>query len=127
MTHDRPLSDVLQDILASLQEMIRAEVRLAKAELTDEAKHVAISSLWVVAGVVSGLAALSFGLWSAAYGLGHVMPMWGATLSVAFALAIVATVSAVTGLRKWRAVRLGPERTIETVKENVEWLKRSRK
>ena len=125
MPPDRPLSEVLQDILGSLQEMIRAEVRLAKAELTDDAKHVAISSLWVVGGAVCGLAALSFGLWSAAYGLGHVMPMWGATLSVALVLAIVATVSAVTGLRKLRAVRLGPERTIETVKENVEWMKRS--
>ena len=127
MPSDRPLSDVLQDILGSLQEMIRAEVRLAKAELTDDAKHVAISSLWVAGGVVCGLAALSFGLWSAAYGLGHVLPMWGATLSVALVLAIVATVSAVTGLRKLRGVRLGPERTLETVKENVEWLKRSSK
>ena len=127
MPSDRPLSDVLQDILGSLQEMIRAEVRLAKAELADDAKHVAISSLWVVGGVVCGLTALSFGLWSAAYGLGHVMPMWGATLSVALVLAIVAAVSAVTGLRKLREVRLGPERTIETVKENVEWLKRSSK
>ena len=54
MPPDRPLSDVLQDILGSLQEMIRAEVRLAKAELTDDAKHVAISSLWVVGGVVCG-------------------------------------------------------------------------
>jgi hypothetical protein len=127
MPRDRPLSDVLQDILGSLQEMIRAEVRLAKAELTDDAKHVAISSLWVVGAAVGGLAALSFGLWSAAYGLGHVMPMWGATLSVALVLAIVATASAVTGLRNWREVRLGPERTIETVKENVEWMKRSSK
>jgi cytochrome c biogenesis protein CcdA len=73
------------------------------------------------------LAALSFGLWSAAYALGSVIPMWGATLGLALVLASVATVSAVTGLRKLRELRLGPERTIETVKENVEWLKRSSK
>ena len=127
MPPDRPLSDVLQDILGSLQEIIRAEVRLAKVELTDDAKHVAVSSLWLVAGAVCGSAALSFGLWSGAYGLGHVMPMWGATLIVALVMAVVTTVTAVTGLHKLRQVRPGPERTIATVKENLEWMKRSSK
>jgi uncharacterized membrane protein YqjE len=125
MPPDRPLSDVLQDILGSLQEMVRAEVRLAKVELTDDAKSVAVSSVWLVAGAVCGSAALSFGLWSSAYGLGHVMPMWGATLIVALVMAVLATVTAVTGLYKLRQVRPGPERTIATVKENLEWMKRS--
>jgi uncharacterized membrane protein YqjE len=34
---DRSLSDVLQDILRNVQEMVRSEVRLAKTEIREEA------------------------------------------------------------------------------------------
>ena len=38
MTVDRSLSDVLQDLLRNLQEIVRSEVRLAKTELRDRGK-----------------------------------------------------------------------------------------
>ena len=37
MTGDRSVSDVLQDILRNVQEILRSEVRLAKAEIRQEA------------------------------------------------------------------------------------------
>ena len=39
MNQERAISDVLQDILRNLQEIVRSEVRLAKAEIRDEARQ----------------------------------------------------------------------------------------
>lgn len=125
MTPDRSLSEVLQDIVHSLQDIVRAEVRLAKVELKADARDVAVSGIWLVAGAACAVLALSFGLWSAVFALAEVMPLWGATLVVAAALAAIGVVMVSVGRRKARQVRPLPERTIATVKENLEWIKRS--
>ena len=43
MAEDRSVSDVLQDILRNLQDMVRSEIRLAKVEIREEARR-AVSS-----------------------------------------------------------------------------------
>lgn len=125
MTPARSFSDVLQDIVHSLQEIIRAEVRLAKVEITDDARDLVRSGLWLVAAAACVMLAVGLGLWSAVYVLARAMPMWGATLVVAAVLAMVGAVLANVGLRKARQWRPWPERTIATVKENLEWIKPS--
>lgn len=122
---ERSMSDVLQDILKSLQTIVRAEARLAKVELKQEASELAFSSVWLLTGGVLGLFALAFALWGGVYGLAEVMPMWGASLTAALVLAVVSWILMNVGLRKAKEVRPVPERTIETMKENLEWLKPS--
>ena len=39
MAENQAVSEVLQDILRNLQEMVRSEVRLAKVEIRDEPKR----------------------------------------------------------------------------------------
>lgn len=122
---ERSLTDVLQDILKSLQHIVRAEARLAKVELKQEASEFARSSVWLLTGAVLGVIALGFALWSGVYGLAVIMPMWAAALTAALILAIAAWAMVSTGLRKVKDVSPVPERTIETMKENLEWLKPS--
>jgi hypothetical protein len=55
------------------------------------------------------------------------MSMWAATLVVAVALAGLASVLLVVGRRRFKRLRPIPERTVETVKENLEWMKPSTK
>ncbi len=123
MDGGRSVVDVLQDILRNLQEIVRAEVRLARVEIRDEAKRAASSGTWIAAGVVGALSAWIFLLWTAAYLLATNMAMWAATLVVAVVLAGIATVLVVVGIRRVKRIRPLPQQTIESVKENLEWMK----
>ena len=127
MAVDRTFSDVLQDILRNLQEIVRSEVRLAKAEIRDEAVQAGSSALWVAAGAVAALCAWMFLSWTAVYALAAFMSMWAATLAVAVTLAIVAGVLLVIGVRLFKRIQPIPARTVETLKENLEWMKQSTK
>ena len=110
MPGDRSVSDVLQDILRNVQDILRSEVRLAKAEIRQEAMQAASSALWVTCGVVGALSAWMFLLWTAAYALAAILPMWAATLVIAVAMAGAGGVLIVAGLRKFTRITPMPER-----------------
>ena len=127
MTGDRSLSDVLQDVLRNVQDILRSELRLAKAEISQEATKAASSALWVAVGIVGVLSAWMFLLWTAAYALAAILPMWAATLAIAAAMAGAGSVLIAIGLRRFTHVHPIPERTIESLKENLEWMKQPTK
>jgi uncharacterized membrane protein YqjE len=124
---ERSVSDVLQDILRNLQDMVRSEIRLAKVEIREEGRRAVSSSVWIAAGVVAAVSAWIFVLWALAYALGTRMPMWAATLVVAIAMAAAAAVLLMGGIRKIKRIQPIPERTVESVKENLEWMKQPTK
>ena len=123
MSEGRTVSDVLHDILQNLQEMVRSEIRLAKVEIREEAKRAISSGVWIATGAVSAASALMFLLWTLAYALATRMPLWAATLVVAVVMAGVASALIMGGLRRAKRVQPMPERMIESVKENIEWMK----
>ena len=123
MAAERSVSDVVQDILRNVQEILRSEVRLAKAEIRHEATKAAASALWLTVGVVGVLSAWMFLLWTAAYALATILPMWAATLVIAVAMAAAGGVLIAAGLRRFTHITPMPERTIESLKENLEWMK----
>lgn len=117
----RSMGEVVKDIIANVQDMIRSEIRLARAELREEGtRSVAAAKL---IGIGAGLALLAAGfiLVSIAQLLALVMPAWLATLVVGAVLGIAGMVM----LSKGRARFTVPKatKTIDNVKENVEWMK----
>lgn len=127
MAGDRPISAVFQDILQNTQEIIRSEVSLAKAELREEASKAVSSALLVIGGAIVGSLASVFALWTIVFALALSWPMWAASLLVAAALAAVGGVLLAMGVRRLTRVHPIPERTVETMKENVEWVRASSK
>lgn len=123
MATERSFAVVLQDIMRNVQEIIRAEVRLAKAEIREEASKAFSSMVWVMVGAVCAVFALTFLLWTAVYALGLVWPMWAATLAVGAVLGIAGAVFLTSGISRMKQVNPTPERTVETIKENVAWVK----
>src|ERR1700682_3918892 len=57
---DRSLSDVFQDIIRNVQEIVRSEVRLAKTEIREEAARAKSPTLLLGAGVVTAIFAMLF-------------------------------------------------------------------
>ena len=127
MAADRSVTHVLQDILRNVQDILRSEVRLAKAEIRQEATQAATSALWMTVGVVGLLSAWMFFLWTAVYLLATVVPIWVATLVIAVAIAGAGGVVLRTGLRRFARIKPMPERTIESLQENLEWMKQPTK
>jgi uncharacterized membrane protein YqjE len=124
---DRSLSDVLQDVIRNVQEIVRSEVRLAKAEIREEAAKTKSATLLLGAGAVTAIFATLFLLLMIVHALALVMPSWAAALIVGAALAVVAGVTLPAGIRRFKLIHPTPERTVETIKENVEWAKQHTK
>lgn len=120
-SRERPIGELVRDIIANVQDMVRSEVRLAKAEIKEETSKTAQGAAYLAVGGTLALYALGFVLVAVAQALNLVMPTWAAALIVAVALGITAAV--LMGKGRERLHVPTPEKTIENVKENVEWMK----
>jgi uncharacterized membrane protein YqjE len=123
MSTDRSIADVLKDIVANVQHIIRAEVRLAKIEARDELTKMKRGALFFVIAGLLGTLAVGVALLAAVYGLSLVMPPWGAALVVAAVTAVVAAICAGTGVKSLKRVTLPPPKTVATIQENIQWAK----
>ncbi|MBV9779319.1 MAG: phage holin family protein [Acidobacteriaceae bacterium] len=121
--NSRSIADVLQDILANVQTIIRSEVRLAKTEVTEEATKAARAAGVMAGGAVAALFTVWLLLLTILFALATVMPMWGAALLLFALMAVVTVLLLMAGKKRFKAVHATPEKTIETMKENVEWVK----
>jgi uncharacterized membrane protein YqjE len=122
MHAERPLSAVLHDIAGNVQNIVRAELRLAKTEVTAEVTRAGSAGLMVGLGILMlGISAL-FALLAIVYALSLIMPSWAAALIVAAGEGLMAAVFVSLGIKRFRNTRAAP-RTRESIKENVEWAK----
>ena len=127
MAEERSIAVVLQDILRNVQDMVRAELRLAKVEVREEIRRAVFSGAWIAAGSVGAVSAWTFVLWTVAYGLATRMPMWAATLVVAVVMGVAAAALIMGGIQRIKRIQPIPERTVESVKENLAWMKQPTK
>jgi uncharacterized membrane protein YqjE len=125
--NERSFSDLFQDIVRDLQEIVRSEVRLAKTEIRDEAVKTKAALLLLAAGAMASTFAVLFLLLTIVYALSRIMPDWAAALIVGAALAATAGVLLNVGLKRFKQIHPTPERTVETIKENVQWVKQQTK
>jgi len=118
---DRSAADLVRDIISNVQEMVRSEVKLAKAEFREETTKTLSGAKKMAIAAGAGLFALTFVLWSVAMLLARVLPEWVATLLVGVVLGAVAGVLYSKARGEVQIPK--PEKTIENIKENVEWMK----
>jgi uncharacterized membrane protein YqjE len=119
----RSMAEVLQDIVGNIQDIFRSEFRLAKAEIQEETAKAVHSGIPLAIGGLLSLYALGFILLAIVHGLSTVMEPWLASLIVGIAVLVVSMALIAAGRKRLKQVRVVPEKTIETVKENVQWAK----
>ena len=119
-----PIGAVVHRLSEQLPELIRSELRLAQAELTEKGKQAGVGvGLFSAAGLVAlyGVAAL---LATAVIALDLALPLWLSALIVTVALFAVAGVAALMGKKKVsQATPAAPEKAIAGLKEDVETVK----
>jgi peptidoglycan/LPS O-acetylase OafA/YrhL len=97
---NRPLTEVMRDVLADLQDIVRSEIRLAKAEAREHAAKLSSGAKLMGVAAVMGLGAFALLLVAAVQGLATTMPVWLAALIVCAVLGIVAAVLFMSGRQK---------------------------
>jgi len=123
----RPISSILQEIGTHLTEIVRSEVRLARAEIRQDATHLAKASLFLVVSAVFGLFAFGLFLLAAVYALQQTWPPWASALSVGCGVGILATIFLLIGRKRMKLASLRPDKTIQSLEDNVTWLKKQTK
>jgi uncharacterized membrane protein YqjE len=125
---DEPLGAVVHRLSEQIPELVRSEMRLAQAELTEKGKRAGIGvGLFSAAGLFTlyGLAAL---LTTVVVLLDLALPLWAASLIVTAVLFAVAGVAALTGKKQVsQATPPAPEKAIAGVKDDVATLKEGSK
>ena len=72
---DRPVTEVLKDITANVQEMVRSEIRLARAEISEETQKTISAGKLLGAGAGLGVLAVGFVLAGVALVLALFIPI----------------------------------------------------
>jgi uncharacterized membrane protein YqjE len=118
----RSIGDVLKDIGASIQDIVRWEIKLAKIELADSARRARSSSIMLASGGILGIFAIGFLLLAAMFALEIVLPSWLAALIIGALLCIGAGVGLGIGRDRLKAIQ-APHKTMQTVREDLQWMK----
>lgn len=118
---DRPMADLVKQLSEQTSRLVRAEVELAKAELSEKGRKAGMGAgMFGGAGLfgVFGFAALTTALIAL---LDTLMVTWLAALSVAAVYLLIAGIAALAGKRKVdQATPLAPQQAIETTRTDVE-------
>jgi uncharacterized membrane protein len=111
------------EVAKDMSTLVRQEIALAKTELKQEAKTAGTAVGAFGGAGFAGYFVLVFLSLAGMYGLDSFMPIGWAAVIVAGVWAVIAAVLAVIGRNRIKAFSPKPERTIETVKEDVQWAK----
>jgi uncharacterized membrane protein YqjE len=126
--HGRSTGELLQRLAGETSVLVRQELDLAKAEMTEKGKRAGRGAGMFGAAGVIGLLALGaltaclIALLAKAFD-----EVWPAALAVTVVYGVLASLLALMGRREVREVTPPlPEQTIDTVKEDVQWARTQR-
>jgi hypothetical protein len=122
--HNDSIADVLRSTIHDAQDLVRGEIALAKAELRQEVGRIRTGAIALAAAALAGMIATVFLLTAAAWAIPVLAgwPIWAGFAVVGVVVAIATAGLAVVGrgrLNGQRHMRL----TMETMKENMAWLR----
>jgi Putative Actinobacterial Holin-X, holin superfamily III len=123
---NQSIAELIKQVSEESSRLLRGELKLAQAEMTQKAKTAGVGIGAYGAAAVLGWFALGCFLATAILSLALVLPAWLAALIVAVVVAIAAGIAALVGKKK--VAEAGPPMptdTVESVKKDVAEIKES--
>jgi hypothetical protein len=120
---DASLGELFGRLGQDLSLLVRQEVELAKAEITQEVTKAGKGAGFLGGSGITGLFALLLLSFAAAWGLAAAIPTGVAFLIIGLLYAAAAGFLFLRGRSELRRVHPVPEQTVATVKEDVQWAK----
>jgi uncharacterized membrane protein YqjE len=118
---EQSVGDLVREVTTHLSTLVRAEVELARAEVTAEVKKGVTGSVFFAVAAAIGLFSLFFFFFTLAELLSLVLLRWVAFAIVFVLMLLIAGLFGLLGYRKVRKIHK-PERTIESLRESAEML-----
>lgn len=120
---DTSIGQIIGEISDDLSKLFRQEVELAKAEVRQEAAKAGKAAGMLGGAGFAGYMTVLLASLAVVFGLGNVIDLGWAALIVAVIWAAVAAVLYAAGRKKLRTVDPVPRQTVDTLKEDAQWLK----
>lgn len=120
---ERGVGELISNLYRDFQRILTQTVELAKAEMSEKTSKLAKDGVLVAVGGVLAFSGFLFLLLALTAVLALVMPFWAAALIVGGLVSAIGAGLASSGYSKMKKVDLTPERTVQSLKEDREWLK----
>jgi uncharacterized membrane protein YqjE len=121
---DRSIGELLSDLSQQTAELVKHEIRLAKAELSDKLSVLGRHAIMLAAAAVFALATiLAFTAAIALLMIDRGVEPWIAAIVTAVLMGIGAFVLAQSAISALRRQTLAPVETMHSLKETTQWLK----
>ena len=117
------IGEIIGNISNDLSTLFRQEVELAKAEIRQEATKAGKAAGMLGGAGFAGYLAVVLLSFAVVFGLSNVMDPGWAALIVAIVWAAIGAVLFANGRKKMKTVDPVPRRTVDTIKEDAQWLK----
>lgn len=121
---DKPVGAIVHELTASVTTLMRTELELAKSEMRDSMAKMTAAGAMFGAAAVLGVFALAVLLTAGVLALSMVLQPWAAAVIVGVVLLIGAGVLAMVGRKKAANASIVPQRTLESVRTDVDVVKR---
>jgi hypothetical protein len=123
---DESIGRLMSEVLQDASKLFRQEVALAKAELKEEASKAGkAGGMLAGAGFAGYMVAVLLSL-ALVFALDAVMPLGWAAVIVAVLWAIVGGVLYSVGRKRMKDVDPVPRQTVETLREDAQWVRDQR-
>jgi len=122
-TDNRSLGELFTELANETTTLVRQEIQLAKTEMTQKATRAGKDVGMIGAGGALAYAGLLAVIAAVIIGLGQLIPMWLSALIVGLVIVGVGYVMIQRGLSELKRIDPTPRQTLETLKEDKEWVK----
>lgn len=117
------LGELLGNVATDIGDLVRGEVRLARAELDQKLDRVIMAAIWLIGGALVAFAGLVVILQGVAAALALVLPTWAASLIVGILIVVVGAFFARSGLTMLSLKTLTPDRMASSLQKDVDLVK----
>ncbi len=120
---DRSIGELIAELSRETTTLVRQELQLAKVEMSQKASRAGKNVGFLVVGGVVAYTGLLAIIAAVIIVLGNVIALWLSALVVGAVIAAVGLVLVIKGVNTLRQEDPTPQETIETLKEDREWLR----
>ncbi len=117
------LGRLFRDLADDLSDLTRKEIELARTETMEKVSHASKAVISMAAGGFIAYAGLLFLLAAAVLVIATWVPYWLSAVIVGGIAVIVGLIMLQGGRSALQSTNITPEKTVDTMKENAQWVK----
>jgi cytochrome c biogenesis protein CcdA len=121
--NSRPLGELIANVVGDLKTILHDEIRLVLMELKDKIGKSRKGAVYIAVALLLGFLSVECLITCCIAALAIVLPLWLSALIVAVLAAIVAGGVFVVGTQALQKVDPLPQQTLESLKDNLDWVR----